>query len=59
MKIFDCFIFFDEKDLAELRINILKNYVDYFVVCEAKQNHRGQPKNSIFQFINLKILKTK
>ena len=43
MKIFDCFIFFDERDLAELRINILKDHLDYFVICEAKQNHRGLP----------------
>ena len=47
-KIFDCFIYFDEKDLAEIRINILKDYVDYFVICESKQNHRGEPKKLNF-----------
>lgn len=59
MKIFDCFIFFDEKDLAELRINILKNYVDYFVVCEAKQNHRGQPKKLNFPIHKFKNIQDK
>ena len=59
MKIFDCFIFFDEKDLAELRINILKDYVDFFVICEAKQNHRGKPKKLNFPLEKFNYIKDK
>ena len=59
MKIFDCFIFFDERDLVELRINILKDYVDYFVICEAKQNHRGLSKKLNFPLEKFDQIKEK
>ena len=32
MKIFDVFTFYNELDLLELRMNILGNSVDYFVI---------------------------
>ena len=59
MKIFDCFIYFDEKQLAELRINILNSYVDYFVICESKQNHRGLPKKLNFPLEKFENIKDK
>ena len=31
MKVFDSFIFFNELDLLEMRLNILNDVVDYFV----------------------------
>ena len=34
--------------MFELRYNVLKNYVDYFVVCESKFDHRGNPKKVNF-----------
>jgi len=43
-KIYDCFCFFNELDLLELRFNILDPYVDYFVLSEASVTHTGQPK---------------
>ena len=58
-KIFDCFIYFDEKDLAEIRINILKDYVDYFVICESKQNHRGEFKGLNFPLEKFEKIKEK
>jgi beta-1,4-mannosyl-glycoprotein beta-1,4-N-acetylglucosaminyltransferase len=48
-KIYDCFIFFNELDLLELRLNILDSYVDYFVICEASVTHSGIPKEYIFE----------
>ena len=30
MKIFDCFMYFDEETVLELRLNILNKYVDYY-----------------------------
>ncbi len=42
--IYDCFIFFNELDLLELRLNILKDVVDKFVIVEAPITHRGEPK---------------
>lgn len=42
--IYDCFTFFNELDLLELRLNILKDVVDKFVIVEAPITHRGEPK---------------
>jgi len=47
-KIIDCITFFDNNFMFELRYNVLKNYVDYFVVCESKFDHRGNPKKINF-----------
>ena len=50
-KIIDCITFFDNNFMFELRYNILKNYVDYFVICESKFDHKGfqKPKNFIWK----------
>ena len=42
--IVDCFTFFDELDLLELRLEILDAVVDRFVLCEAPFTFRGEPK---------------
>ena len=34
MKIYDCFQFFDENMMLDLRLNILNSYVDKFVIVE-------------------------
>jgi len=47
--IFDCFTFFDELDLLELRLQILAPVVDRFVICEAPFTFRGTPKPLHFQ----------
>ena len=47
-KIFDCITFFDNNFMFNFRYNILKNYVDYFIVCESKYNHKGLIKNKNF-----------
>ena len=51
MKLIDCITFFDNNFIFEIRYNILKNYVDHFIICEAKYDHRGfeKPKNFIFK----------
>ena len=48
-KIFDCITFFDNNFIFNLRYNILHNYVDYFVICESKFDHRGRPKKINFK----------
>jgi len=37
MKIFDCFSYLDEDLLLELRLNILDENVDYFVIVEGNK----------------------
>ena len=46
--IVDCFTFFDELDLLELRLEILEAVVDRFVLCEAPFTFRGAPKPLVF-----------
>jgi len=41
----DTFIFFNEKELAELRIKYLNSVVDFFVVVEANITHQGKEKS--------------
>jgi beta-1,4-mannosyl-glycoprotein beta-1,4-N-acetylglucosaminyltransferase len=43
-KIYDCFNFFNELDILEMRLNILYDHVDYFVIVESTVTHSGQPK---------------
>ena len=48
MKIFDCFMFYDEKILLDIRLNILSEYVDYFVIVESKFTHSGEERDLQF-----------
>ena len=47
--IYDCVIFFKEYDILELRLNILKDYVDYFVITESNLTHSGKSKPYYFE----------
>ena len=44
-RIIDCITFFDNNFMFEIRYNILKDYVDYFVICESGEDHMGRKKN--------------
>jgi beta-1,4-mannosyl-glycoprotein beta-1,4-N-acetylglucosaminyltransferase len=48
-RVFDCFTFFNELDLLEVRLNELDAVVDRFVLCESPYTFRGQPKPLVFQ----------
>ena len=48
MKIFDCFMYFDEEIILDLRLNILNRYVDYFVIVESTFNHNGKKRKLLF-----------
>ena len=49
MKIYDCFNFFNELDILELRLNILYDTVDYFIIVESNLTHSGQNKPFYFE----------
>ena len=49
MKIFDCFTFFNELELLDLRLMVLYEYVDFFVLVEANKTHTGGKKEFIFE----------
>ena len=44
IKIYDCFPFYNELDLLELRLTELYDFVDHFVLVEANMTHQGNPK---------------
>jgi len=57
MKIFDCFMYFDEDTVLNVRLNYLNEYVDKFVIIEAGYNHKGEkrePKFNIKNFFKFK-----
>ncbi len=44
MKIYDCFMFFNELDLLDIRLHELNETVDKFVLVESHYCHNGSPK---------------
>ena len=48
MKIYDCFMYFDEEEVLDLRLNILKDKIDYFVIVESTFNHKGERRKLLF-----------
>ena len=48
MAIFDCFQFFNEEHIAEIRFNILNEFVDTFVIVESTVDHQGKKKQLRF-----------
>ncbi len=57
MKIFDCFMYFNEDVLLDLRLNVLDKYVDYFVIVESNFTHKGDKRE--LKFDNKKFEKFK
>jgi hypothetical protein len=47
-RVFDCFTFFNELELLDLRLQELSGEVDYFVLCEATLTFTGKPKPLYF-----------
>ena len=48
MAIYDCFQYFDEDHMLDLRFNILDEYVDFFVISESTKTHQGKSKKINF-----------
>ena len=59
MKLCDCFMYFDEDLVLDLRLNILNNYVDKFVIAEATKDHTGKDKKLNFNINNFSKFKNK
>lgn len=49
MRVFDSFLFFNELDLLELRLNTLNDHVDYFIISEFNITFSGLPKPYYFE----------
>jgi len=57
--IYDCFSYWDEDLLLDLRLNILDNYVDYFVIVEGNKTWQNNPKKLCFEVDKFKKFKDK
>lgn len=53
-KIIDCFTFFNELKVLDLRLNELKDVVDHFILVEATKTHSGKSKRLYFDEIKSK-----
>lgn len=49
MKIYDCFQFFNEFDVLDIRLNTLYDHVDYFVISETNKTHSNLDKPYYFE----------
>ena len=59
MKIFDCFMYFDEELILDLRLNALNKFVDHFVIVESTFNHKGEKRALKFDKQKFKEFKDK
>lgn len=48
-KIYDCFLFFNELDLLDIRLNLLNDIVDKFVIIESTVTFSGNSKKLFFE----------
>jgi len=59
MKIYDCFQFFNEENVLDLRFNILDEFVDFFVIVESTTDHQGNEKKLNFDINKFKKFEKK
>tara|TARA_B100000242_G_scaffold88429_1_gene59444 strand:+ start:373 stop:1263 length:891 start_codon:yes stop_codon:yes gene_type:complete len=59
MKIYDCFTYFDEDLILDTRLNIMNDYVDYFVIVESTYNHNGERRELKFNINKYQKFKNK
>jgi beta-1,4-mannosyl-glycoprotein beta-1,4-N-acetylglucosaminyltransferase len=48
MKIYDCFTYFDEDLILDIRFHCMNKYVDKFIIIEAGETHQGARKEKRF-----------
>ena len=59
MRVIDCFMYYDEDLVLDIRLNTLNNAVDKFVICEATRDHSGNKKKLNFNINNFSKFKDK
>ena len=59
MKIYDCFMYFDEEVVVDVRFHTLNKFVDYFVIVESRFTHKGNPRELKFNHKKFEKFKNK
>ena len=57
--VFDCFTYFNDELITELRLHILDKFVDKFIIVEATTDHSGKKKNLNFNLEKFSSFKHK
>ena len=59
MNLIDCFMYFDEDLVLDIRLNILNKFVKKFVIVESAYDHAGNKKSLNFEIEKFKKFKDK
>ena len=59
MKLIDCFTFTDEEIVLDIRLNVLNDIVDKFIITEGTYDHRGNKRHLVFNMKNYEKFKEK
>ena len=59
MKIYDCFMYFDEEIVVDVRLNTLDEFVDYFIIVESRFTHKGDRRELKFNHKKFEKFKDK
>ena len=59
MKVYDCFMYYDEDTVVDIRLNCLDTYVDKFVIIESKFTHSGKKRDLLFDIKKFKHFENK
>ena len=59
MALYDCFMYFDEDMLLDIRLHTLSKHVDKFIISESKEDHSGKKKKLNFDIKNFTKFKEK
>ena len=59
MALYDCFMYFDEDMLLDIRLNTLNNIVDKFIIAEGTKTHSGEEKKLNFDIKKFSKFKDK
>ena len=59
MKIYDCFMYYDEDLIIDLRFNILNKYITEFIIVESKFTHSGEKRELLFDINKYSMFKKK
>ena len=57
VKVYDCFPYFNEELMLELRLNTHYDYVDYFIIVESTKTFTRKEKPLYFNEIKAKFAK--
>ena len=59
MKIYDCFLYYNENLVLDIRLNTLSKYIDKFIIVESMFDHQGNEKKLNFRIENFQSFKDK